>query len=106
MGAMEITAQNFDGEVIASDKPVLVDFWADWYGPCRAISPIIGALAEDLGDAAKVCKVNIDAERDLQARYGIMTIPTLMVFKGGEIVEQFSGLTSKSDLEELVRKHI
>lgn len=94
-------------ELIASSKlPVLVDFWASWCAPCRMQTPIINDLADELLGKAVIAKVNIDENEDLAAKYGVSSIPTLMVFKGGEQVEKTVGLTSKSNLSALLIKYI
>lgn len=99
-----LTKENFKSEVLDSTVPVLVDFWAEWCGPCKMIAPVLDELADELGDTAKIGKVNIDDSQDLAAEYGIRAIPTLLVFKGGEVAEQIVGLRSKKDLKESLTK--
>ena len=102
--AMEFTDQNFDQEVLKSDKPALVDFWAPWCGPCQMMGPIIEDLAKDMGDKAKVGKINVDENPDTAAKYGVMSIPTIKIFKGGKIVKEFVGVQSKDMLKEELGK--
>ena len=97
---INVTTQNFDEEVIKSDKIVLVDFWADWCGPCKMLGPIIHELAEERTDI-KVCKVDIDSEPDLALRYSVMSIPTVIAFKNGEIYKKSVGAVPKERLLEL-----
>ena len=94
MSVMTITKENFKQEVLESDKPVLVDFWAAWCGPCRMLSPIVDEIADERDDI-KVGKVNVDEQQELAAQFGIMSIPTLMVFKNGEAVAQSMGVQPK-----------
>lgn len=101
MSVMTITNENFQQEVLNSDKPVLVDFWASWCGPCKMLSPIVDEIAEEREDI-KVCKVNVDEQPDLAARFQIMSIPTLMVFKNGEMVNQTAGVRPKSQILQLL----
>ena len=101
-----LTKDNFKTEVLDSTVPVLVDFWAEWCGPCKMIAPVLDELADELGDTAKIGKVNIDDSQDLAAQYGIRAIPTLLVFKGGEVAEQIVGLRSKKDLKESITKAV
>ena len=91
MAVTEITKENFKSFVLDSNKPVLIDFWAPWCGPCRMVSPIVDELAEDLDGKANIGKINVDEQPDLAAQYGIMSIPTLLVFKGGELVRENRG---------------
>jgi len=95
---------NFEQEVIKSDKPVLVDFWAPWCGPCRAIGPIIEELAEGYKDSVKVAKINVDDNPKTATIYGVMSIPTIVLFKDGNVLEKLVGLVPKGRLEELIRK--
>ena len=95
---MEFSGSNFETEVVQSDVPVLVDFWAPWCGPCKMIGPIIEELAGEFGDKVKIGKVNVDNNQDLAAKFGIRGIPTVMLFKGGESINSFVGLRSKEDL--------
>jgi len=103
---MEITEANFDSEVLQSGTPVLVDFWAPWCGPCKVMSPIVEAYAEEAGGSLKVGKVNVDEHGPLAQRYNILSIPTFVVFKGGQVVDQFSGSMSKDALKARVEKHL
>lgn len=96
--ALEITTANFEETVINSDKPVLVDFWAEWCGPCRMVGPIVDELQADYEGKAVVGKVNVDDEQEIAAKYGIRNIPTILFFKGGEIVDKNVGVAPKADL--------
>lgn len=98
----ELSDANFDSEVIQSAQPVLVDFWAPWCGPCRMIAPVIEELANDNAGDLKVGKVNIDDSPTTAANYGVSSIPTLMIFKGGDVVERFVGLQPKNRLQEAI----
>ena len=94
-----ITTSQFDTEVLQSETPVIVDFWAEWCGPCRAVSPILEQIAEERPDEVRVVKVNIDEEPELQQRYGILSIPTILLFKGGEPTAAAIGAQPKRMLE-------
>ena len=98
--AKEFTTENFNQEVLESKTPVLVDFWAEWCGPCRMIAPLIDELDEDFKNKALIGKVNVDSESEISSKYGITSIPTLLFFKNGEIVDKHVGAASKSQLEE------
>ena len=101
MAAIDITIENFDKEVLDSDKKVLIDFWASWCGPCKMIGPVVESVALDNPDI-KVVKVNVDEQGELAAKYQIMSIPTLIVVEKGEVIKKSVGLISKSEIEELV----
>ncbi|HZJ57621.1 MAG TPA: thioredoxin [Clostridia bacterium] len=98
-----LNSNNFEDEVMNSDVPVLVDFWAAWCGPCRMIAPIIDQLADDFDGKAKIAKVNVDEERELASRYRVMSIPTLILFKDGQIADQTMGARPKSDLVKMIQ---
>jgi thioredoxin 1 len=101
------TDDSFENDVLKADVPVLVDFWATWCGPCKAIAPHVEAIADDLEGKAKVVKVDIDSNPQVPAKYGIRGIPTLLVFKGGELVDQLVGNPgSKKKIAELLERHI
>jgi len=97
MSALHFTVDNFKNEVLDSDTPVLVDFWADWCPPCRIIAPTIDELAEEYADRIKVGKVDVDANPDLSLKFGISSIPTIILFRDGKIVRRYVGITAKPD---------
>ena len=103
---MDLTVENFQSEVLDSSIPVLVDFWAVWCGPCKMIAPIINELESEYEGKAKVFKVNVDEQTPLASKYGIMSIPTLLLFKNGEIVEKLIGARSKAELKSIIDKHL
>ena len=100
---INLTASAFEAEVLKSDMPVLVDFWAPWCGPCRMLAPAVAQLAEEYEGKAKVCKVNVDEEPELARRFGIVSIPTVLVFKNGQLAETVVGLRPKAELEALLK---
>ena len=101
----DVTAQEFDNEVLQSDIPVLVDFWAEWCEPCKAIAPYVDAIAEEYAGKLKVLKVNVDKQATIAARYGVMNIPTLILFKGGEVAERIAGALPKQRIVERLLPH-
>ena len=102
MAEIQITAENFEKEVVGSDIPVLLDFWASWCGPCRMLAPVVAEIAEETEGKLKVGKVNVDEESELAARFGIMSIPTVMIFKNGEVTNTSIGYQSKEELLALL----
>jgi len=101
MAVITITNDNFKAEVMESDKPVLIDFWASWCGPCRMVSPIVDEIAEERSDI-KVGKINVDEQGELAQKFGIMSIPTLLVFKGGKIENKAVGAMPKENILDLL----
>lgn len=104
--AAAVTAADFDKEVLQSDLPVLVDFKANWCPPCRAIAPEVDAVAELMQGQAKVFTLDVDAEPEIEARYGVKTIPTLIVFKGGRVVDQLHGFKPRAVITEALEAHV
>lgn len=102
MAEIKITVDNFEEEVLGSQIPVLVDFWASWCGPCRMLGPVVAEIAEELEGKVKVGKVNVDEEGELAARFGISSIPTVMVFKNGEVTNTSVGVCPKEELLALL----
>lgn len=103
---IEITKQNYETEVVKSDVPVLLDYWATWCGPCSMQSPIVDAVAEEYADKIKVGKVNVDDEGELASEAAIVSIPTLIILKNGKVLEKMVGVQSKDELEENIEKYI
>jgi thioredoxin 1 len=103
---LEFSDQSFEQEVLGATQPVLVDFWATWCGPCRMIAPTVDALAEEYAGRAKVGKLNVDENQNVLARYGIRSIPTLLLFKAGQVQEQVVGAVAKEALSRILDKYL
>ncbi|NJD03105.1 MAG: thioredoxin [Ruminiclostridium sp.] len=101
-----VTKDNFQQEVLSSQAPVLVDFWASWCGPCRAVAPFMEQLADEYSGKLTVAKVNVDEESELAAKFRVLSIPTVMLFKGGQVVEKIIGARSKEEFSGLVKKNL
>jgi thioredoxin 1 len=101
---LEVTDENFDAEIVNSDIPAVVDFWAEWCGPCRMVGPVVKELADDYKGKIKVAKMDVDRNRQTPARFGIRNIPTLILFKGGEVAQTIVGAQPKSAIEEELKK--
>ncbi|HEY3378726.1 MAG TPA: thioredoxin [Armatimonadota bacterium] len=104
--ALEVTVTNFDNEVMQASTPVLVDFWAPWCGPCRAVSPILDAVGEELQGKVKIVKVNVDENQQLAVRFGVQAIPTLIIFKGGEPVDRIVGMVAREEITRRLTSHM
>lgn len=103
MAALHITKENFESEVLNSDRPVLIDFWASWCGPCQMLLPVIEELAGEVTDA-KICKINVDEQPELAEKYSVMTIPTLIVIKDGKVAQKSVGVIPKAQILELIHR--
>lgn len=102
MAVTNLNTENFEKEVINSEKTVLIDFWASWCGPCKMMSPVVDQIAEELNDSVKVCKVNIDEEQNLAVKYNVMSIPTFVVIKDGKEVGRTIGVQDKNDIINII----
>lgn len=98
--ALEVTDKNFNEEVLQSEKPVLVDFWATWCGPCQMLGPVVEELSEEMGDKMKIVKLEVDSNPETAEKYEIMSVPSLKVFKNGKVVKEFTGLQNKEILKK------
>jgi thioredoxin 1 len=105
-GVLEVSSDNFESEVVNSEKPVLVDFWAEWCGPCKQIAPVVEEIAGEHSDKLKVCKMDVDANRETAVQFGIRSIPTLLIFKNGEVAGSQIGAVSKQQLLEFIQAEI
>ncbi len=102
--AIEINDSTFDASVLKSELPVLVDFWAPWCGPCRSVAPVVEELATEYSGRINVAKMNVDESQSVPSKYGIRAIPTLILFKNGEVVDQITGAVSKTNIDALINK--
>ena len=105
-GVLEVSNDNFESEVVKSEKPVLVDFWAEWCGPCKQIAPVVEEIAGEHSDKLKVCKMDVDANRETAVQFGIRSIPTLLILKNGEVAGSQIGAISKQQLLEFIQAEI
>ena len=103
--ALELTTQNFDEQVTNAEGVVVVDFWAPWCGPCKVMSPIVEELAEEMGNVT-IAKVNVDENQEVSMQFNVLSIPTFIIFKGGQVVDQFAGAMGKDALKARVEKHL
>lgn len=103
MPVISLNEKNFEEEVLKSEKTVFIDFWASWCGPCRMMSPVVDELAEEMGDSVKVCKINIDEEKNLAVQYNVMSIPTFIVLKNGREVNRSVGVQDKEELKNMLK---
>lgn len=106
MATVNVTDENFEAEVIKAGKPVIVDFWAEWCGPCKTLTPILEELSSEMNGKIEIMKVNLDENQDLAMKFSIRSIPTLLLFKKGELLDMKVGLLPKSDLEEWIQSKI
>ena len=106
MASQAVTDENFENEVLQAEGPVLVDFWAEWCGPCKTLSPVVDELATEMGDKLKVVKINIEDAPEAPTKYNVRGVPTLMIFKGGEVVAERVGGLPKAQLTEWVEESV
>ena len=106
MSILKITSENYESEVLKSEKPVLIDFYADWCGPCRMMSPIIDEIAEEMNENIKVGKVNVDENQELAMEYEVMSIPTIIILQNGEVKNSFVGVREKEEIRSCLEKMI
>ena len=104
MSVLNVTSENYESEVLKSEKTVLIDFYADWCGPCKMMSPVIDEIAEEMKENVKVGKVNVDENQDLVMEYGVMSIPTIVVLKNGEVQKTFVGVTDKEEIKNALNE--
>lgn len=104
MSVLNVTSENYESEVLKSEKTVLIDFYADWCGPCKMMSPVIDEIAEEMKENVKVGKVNVDENQDLAMEYGVMSIPTIVVLKNGEVQKTFVGVTDKEEIKNALNE--
>ncbi len=102
----ELTSENFDKEVLESGLPVLIDFWAEWCGPCKQLAPTVEEVADAMVGSVKVCKIDVDSNQDLAVQYGVRSIPTLLIFKNGEVTSTQIGAISKQQLEDFIAAEV
>ena len=102
MSVLSLNEKNFEEEALKSEKPVLIDFWASWCGPCKMMSPVVDEIAEEFGETIKVCKINIDEERNLAAKYNVMSIPTFIALKNGKEVGRTIGVQEKEEITRML----
>ena len=103
---LELNVNDFDQEVMSSDRLVVVDFWAQWCGPCKILSPIMDNLSETFENKVKIAKVNVDEQPELTTRFKIMSLPTILFFKDGEIIEKIAGMRNEADLQKTIERHL
>ncbi len=103
MNVLNITSKNYEEEVLKSDRPILIDFYADWCGPCRMMSPIIDEIAEKISDKVKVGKINVDENQDLAMKYEVMSIPTIVIIEDGKVKNKFVGVRDKNEIMSYLR---
>lgn len=106
MATIHVTKENFDAEVLQSDVPVLVDFWAPWCGPCKMVGPVMEQLSDEFAGKAKIAKIDVDSQGELAVRYNVMSVPAMFIFKNGEIVDQSIGALPKPHFVDMLSKHI
>ena len=104
MSVVNLNEKNFEEEVLKSDKTVLIDFWASWCGPCRMMSPVVDEIAEEMKDAVKVCKINIDEEQNLAVKYNVMSIPTFVVIRDGKEIGRTIGVQDKEEIKKMLKQ--